>query len=109
MEHRDHTEAICEVVRRAAPLRAEIDRFEATWPAPTPDEMRFPPITWDQLARQIEDLAACPTSSEIAREALAGLRKLSPWMPAEMALRQMLVIAWAAMDEPESTLVGEIG
>src|SRR5690606_18524600 len=36
---------------------------------------------------------------EIAREALAGLRKLSPWMPAEMVLRRAMVIAWAAMDE----------
>lgn len=99
MGNRDQTEAICEVMRRAAPLRAEIDRFEARWLAPPQDATPFPAVSWLQLSRQIEDLAATPESLEIAREALAGLRKLSPWMPAEMVLRRALVIAWAAMDE----------
>lgn len=94
-----HAEAICEVMRRVGPLRAEIDRFEARWLAPPQDATLFPAVSWLQLSRQIEDLAATPESLQIAREALAGLRKLSRWMPPEMVLRRALVIAWAAMDE----------
>lgn len=86
------------VLPRVEPLKRDIDRFRARWPEPAAGQP-FPGVTWEQLTRQVEDLAVSDSGRRIAAEALAGLRKLSGWMPPELVLREALVIAWAAMDE----------
>lgn len=87
-----------EALPRLEPLKRDIDRFRDQWPEPATGRP-FPGFTWEQLTRQVEDLAATEAGRRIAAEALSGLAKLAPWMPAELVLREALVIAWAAMDE----------
>ena len=83
---------------RLQPLKRDIDRFRDQWPEPDAGRP-FPTFTWEQLTRQVEDLAATDAGRRIAAEALSGLAKLAPWMPPELVLREALGIAWAAMDE----------
>ena len=90
---------------RVEPLKRDIDRFRARWPEP-PSGEAFPAFTWEQLTRQVEDLAASDSGRRIARDALAGLGKMARWMPGELVLREALVIAWAAMDESFAELPG---
>ena len=80
-------------------LKREIDRFLARWPAPEARESILPEVTWSQLERQLADLAGCPTKAAMARDLVSATRKMAPYKPPEMVLREILCMAWALLDE----------
>jgi hypothetical protein len=86
-------------IGRALRLRREIDAFEARWPnAERRDEM-IPTFSWDQLERQLSDLAATPAQASMAKHLVSATRKLAPFKPAEMVLREILCMTWVLLDE----------
>src|SRR5258708_13107301 len=87
------------VIGRALRLRREIDDFEARWPTPAAREEALPTFTWAQLERQLADLAATPAQASMARHLASGTRKLAPFKPSEMVLREILSMTWVPLDE----------
>lgn len=86
-------------VGRALRLRREIEAFEARWPTPTDREEAMPSFTWTELERQLVDLAATTTQAEMARHLVSATRKLAPFKPPEMVLREILCLTWVLLDE----------
>jgi hypothetical protein len=87
------------VVGRALRLRREIDAFEARWPTEGPREELIPSFSWEQLERQLVDLAATPSQAAMARHLVSATRKLAPFKPSEMVLREILCMTWVLLDE----------
>ena len=87
------------VIGRALRLRREIDDFEARWPALAKREELLPGFSWTQLERQLVDLSATPAQADMARHLVSATRKLAPFKPPEMVLREVLCLAWALLDE----------
>lgn len=87
------------VVGRALRLRREIDEFEARWPALAKREENLPGISWSQLERQLVDLSATPAQADMARHLVSATRKLAPFKPPEMVLREILCLTWVLLDE----------
>ncbi|WP_397419769.1 hypothetical protein [Phenylobacterium sp.] len=87
------------VVGRAMRLRREIDDFEAKWPNLAKREEVLPAISWTQLERQLVDLAATPAQADMARHLVSATRKLAPFKPPEMVLREILCMTWVLLDE----------
>jgi hypothetical protein len=88
------------VIGRALRLRREIDEFEVRWPAAAPArEEPIPSFSWEQLERQLVDLAATETQAEMARHLVSATRKLAPFKPSEMVLREILCMTWVLLDE----------
>ena len=86
-------------VSRALHLRREIEAFETRWPTPSPQVAFAPSFTWDQLERQLEDLAASAAQAEMARHLVSATRKLAAFKPPEMVLREILCLTWVLLDE----------
>ena len=92
-------------IGRALRLKREIDAFEARWPSSERREEIIPTFSWDQLERQLMDLAATPAQASMARHLVSATRKLAPFKPSEMVLREILCMTWVLLDEnfkPES-------
>lgn len=87
------------VIGRALRLRREIDDFEARWPALAKREEVLPGFSWTQLERQLVDLSATPAQADMARHLVSATRKLAPFKPAEMVLREILCMTWVLLDE----------
>jgi hypothetical protein len=87
------------VIGRALRLRREIDDFEARWPALAKREEILPGFSWTQLERQLVDLAATPAQADMARHLVSATRKLAPFKPPEMVLREVLCLTWVLLDE----------
>lgn len=87
------------VIGRALRLRREIDDFEARWPALASREEMLPPFSWTQLERQLVDLSATPVQADMARHLVSATRKLAPFKPPEMVLREILCLTWVLLDE----------
>ena len=87
------------VIGRALRLRREIDEFEAKWPTAVSREEALPTFSWDQLERQLVDLAATPAQASMAKHLVSGTRKLAPFKPTEMVLREILCMTWVLLDE----------
>jgi hypothetical protein len=87
------------VVGRALRLRREIDAFETRWPTPASREELIPSFSWEQLERQLVDLAATPSQASMARHLVSATRKLAPFKPSEMVLREILCMTWVLLDE----------
>jgi len=87
------------VVGRALRLRREIEDFEARWPAPMNREEALPAFSWTQLERQLVDLSATPAQADMARHLVSATRKLAPFKPPEMVLREILCLTWVLLDE----------
>jgi hypothetical protein len=88
-----------QVAGRALRLRQEIDTFEARWPTSARAQESIPSFTWEQLERQLVDLAATPTQASMARHLVSATRKLAPFKPSEMVLREILCMTWVLLDE----------
>jgi hypothetical protein len=86
------------VIGKALRLRREIDDFETRWPTTTRGEA-IPPFSWEQLERQLVDLAATPAQATMARHLVSATRKLAPFKPSEMVLREILCMTWVLLDE----------
>lgn len=87
------------VVGRALRLRREIEDFEVRWPAPMTREEALPAFSWTQLERQLVDLSATPAQADMARHLVSATRKLAPFKPPEMVLREILCLTWVLLDE----------
>jgi hypothetical protein len=93
------------VIGRALRLRREIEAFETRWPTSERREETIPNFSWEQLERQLVDLAATPVQASMARHLVSATRKLAPFKPSEMVLREILCMTWVLLDEnfrPES-------
>jgi len=86
-------------IRRALRLRREIEAFEQRWPDLAKPGDEIPGFTWEQLARQLADLADTPVKSEMAQSLVSGTAKLARFKPPEMVLREILCLAWTLLDE----------
>jgi len=92
----DNRDMIGKVLR----LRREIDEFEARWPSPAePTADAIQGFTWEQLERQLVDLAATDTQAEMVRHLVSATRKMAPFKPSEMVLREILCMTWVLLDE----------
>ena len=87
------------VIGRALRLRREIDDFETRWPELARRDELLPGFSWTQLERQLVDLAATPAQADMARHLVSATRKLAPFKPAEMVLREILCLTWVLLDE----------
>jgi hypothetical protein len=87
------------MIGRALRLKREIDAFEARWPAAARREELIPSFSWDQLERQLLDLAATPVQASMARHLVSATRKMAPFKPSEMVLREILCMTWVLLDE----------
>ena len=86
-------------VGRAIRLRREIDDFEARWPELARRDESIPTFSWTQLERQLVDLAATTQQADMARHLVSATRKLAPFKPPEMVLREILCLTWVLLDE----------
>jgi hypothetical protein len=87
------------MIGRALRLRREIDDFETRWPKQPVRGETIPSFSWEQLERQLVDLAATETQAEMARHLVSATRKLAPFKPSEMVLREILCMTWVLLDE----------
>jgi hypothetical protein len=87
------------VIGRALRLRREIDDFESRWPTHATRGETIPTFSWEQLERQLVDLAATETQAAMARHLVSATRKLAPFKPSEMVLREILCMTWVLLDE----------
>ena len=60
-----------------------------------------------QLERQLVDLAATETQAQMARHLVSASRKLAPFKPPEMVLREILCLTWVLLDENFRPEAGE--
>lgn len=87
------------VIGKALRLKREIEEFEARWPGLGRREESIPSFSWEQLERQLVDLAATPVQASMARHLVSATRKLAPFKPPEMVLREILCMTWVLLDE----------
>ncbi len=87
------------VIGKALRLRREIDDFEARWPALAKREELLPNFSWTQLERQLVDLSSTSAQADMARHLVSATRKLAPFKPPEMVLREILCLTWVLLDE----------
>lgn len=93
-------------IGKALRLRREIEEFETRWPTAARGETT-PTFTWEQLERQLVDLAPTETQAEMARHLVSATRKLAPFKPPEMVLREILCLTWVLLDENFTPEVSE--
>lgn len=86
-------------VNRALHLRREIEIFEEKWPTPSSPVALMPSFAWDQLERQLTDLAASPVQAEMVTHLVSATRKLAGFKPPEMVMREILCLTWVLLDE----------
>jgi len=91
--------ATLSAVRRAITLRREVETFQTRWPEAKTDSPSAPGFTWEQLERQLSDLAGDPVKARMARDLVSATRKTSRFKPPEMVLREILCMSWALLDE----------
>jgi hypothetical protein len=94
-------------IRRALRLKQEIEAFQARWPNGERRDESIPTFSWDQLERQLSDLAATPAQASMARHLVSATRKLAPFKPSEMVLREILCMTWVLLDENFKPETGE--
>jgi hypothetical protein len=94
-------------IGRALRLKQEIDAFKARWPNADRRDETIPIFSWDQLERQLLDLAATPVQASMARHLVSATRKLAPFKPTEMVLREILCMTWVLLDENFKPDTGE--
>lgn len=87
------------MIGRALRLKREIEAFETRWPAAERRDEMIPSFSWDQLERQLVDLSATPAQASMARHLVSATRKLAPFKPSEMVLREILCMTWVLLDE----------
>jgi hypothetical protein len=86
-----------ESIRDARRQLSDQERFQAKFPPLSEPQQSLPRITWDQLERQLIDLSACPSDEVVAM--LAPLRSAQDGKPAELLLRELLIVISILLDE----------
>jgi hypothetical protein len=87
------------MIGRALRLKREIDAFQERWPTAGSRQETIPTFSWDQLERQLADLAATPAQESMVQHLISATRKLAPFKPSEMVLREILCMTWVLLDE----------
>jgi hypothetical protein len=88
-----------EAIRQALFLREEIARFQASWPELDMPATPMPSFTWEQLERQLRDLAGAPVKAGMAESVVSATRKQARFKPPEMVLREILLLASTLLDD----------
>src|SRR5690349_3531832 len=91
------------LVARALQVRADVDAFNARWPALAPSG-RTPTFTWEALERQLVDLAPSDLQAELVRGLLERVRAFAEMKPPEMVLREILKVSGLVLDDPTRSL-----
>jgi hypothetical protein len=89
------------LVERALQIRAEVERFQDRW-SPLPARAPRFGFTWDELERQLVDLAPSELQAELVHKLVERTRLFADLKPAEMVLREILCVAALILDESES-------
>lgn len=79
-------------------LRREVVAFQDRWAPGSTDGEPAPSFTWEQLERQLTDLAG-PDKAGFIGPMVSATRKLARWKPPEMVLREILLLASTALDD----------
>ena len=97
-----------QTLARIAQIGRDVASFERRWPQDlTALQDMAPPFSWGQLERQLTDLVEDPVKKAMAQDLISATRKLAPFKPPEMVLREILCLSWALLDEefhPDPTL-----
>ena len=86
------------LVSRALQIRAEVDRFNGRW-APLPGGEARLAFKWEELERQLVDLAPSELQAELVHRLVERARQFAELKPPEMVLREVLCIAALVLDE----------
>lgn len=62
----------------------------------------MPAFTWAQLEHQLLDLATKDNTETLVRQLVWDMRRQAHAKPPELVLREMLCLAWIALDEDVS-------
>ena len=73
----------------AVRLRRDVDRFEDRWPAISASAFPSLSFTWEQLERQLANLATTPGKRAMASDLVSGTRKQAWAKPSEMVLQEI--------------------
>jgi hypothetical protein len=86
------------LVSRALQIREEVERFNGRW-SPLPEGAATLGFKWEQLERQLVDLAPSELQAELVHRLVERARLFSELKPSEMVLREILCIAALVLDE----------
>jgi hypothetical protein len=89
-----------ELVARAQQMRAQVGAFMARW-SPLPNGDVVPAFTWDELERQLVDLAPTELQAELVRRLVMRVKAYARLKPPEMVLRELLLVAAFVLDAAE--------
>ena len=92
MEPQHSMQALDPIVAQALALRDDVDRFKKQWPS-LPESEPFFRVRWDELERQLVDLAPTDLQAELVHKLVARARTYAALKPSEMVLRELLCIA----------------
>ena len=85
------------IARAAVKIRAEVERFTGRW-TPLPDTGPRLSFTWEELERQLVDLAPTELQAELVRRLVERTRLFAELKPSEMVLREVLCVAALVLD-----------
>ena len=86
------------LVSRALQIRAEVEQFNDRW-TPLPQSGQRLSFTWEELERQLVDLAPSELQAELVHRLVERSRLFAELKPPEMVLREVLCIAALVLDE----------
>ena len=89
-----------DLVSRALQINAEVERFRERW-SPLPASGPCVSFTWEELERQLVDLAPSDLQAELVRRLVERTKLYAELKPGEMVLREILCIAALVLDESE--------
>jgi hypothetical protein len=87
-----------DLLSRALQIRAEVERFGRRF-APLPKRTPALSFTWDELERQLVDLAPSDLQAELVRRLIERSRQFAELKPPELVLREVLCIAALVLEE----------
>jgi hypothetical protein len=86
----------------AQSVRTDIDRFKSMFPPLNGTQTSLPPLSWEELERQLSFLAVSPEARAAVPGRISAFRRLAPYKPPEMVLQEILVEAWLLLDAPRT-------
>ena len=86
------------LVARALALRADVERFESRW-RPMGDVERCLAFSWEELERQLVELAPSDLQAELVHRLLARTKAYAELKPPEMVLREILCVAALVLED----------
>ena len=90
-----------DLVERALQIRAEVERFQDRW-SPLPSRSPRLGFSWEELERQLVDLAPSELQAELVHRLVERTRLFADLKPGEMVLREILCVAALILDESGS-------